>query len=311
MKKLIIILLIIIIALTASTYIFIPNFISFNKSVLIAESRDGLTRKLYNEKNWMEWWPGAVQKNSTEFIYNNFSYSANKQTTSSILISISNENVSAKTSLNIIPKNFDTTQLIWAGILPTSYNPFERVKLYIESKNLTRNIDNILQTIQSFFSKTENVYDYEIKEESVVDSLLVSTYETSKGYPTTGFIYNLVDQLKKYIADHQAKETGYPMLNVSTNDSIHFLTRVAIPVDRGLPSSATISLKQMPAGGNILVVDVKGGPVLTNEALRQVANYIHDHHMAAPAIPFFSLRTDRRQEPDTSKWETRIYYPVM
>jgi hypothetical protein len=101
------------------------------------------------------------------------------------------------------------------------------------------------------------------------------------------------------------------MLNVSTADSIHYLTRVGMPVDRIIPTSKEISLKRMPAGGNMLIVDVKGGTSTMNNALQQVQNFISDYHESAPAIPFFSLITDRRKETDTSKWLTKIYYPVM
>ena len=31
----------------------------------------------------------------------------------------------------------------------------------------------------------------------------------------------------------------------------------------------------------------------------------------SPAIPFESLITNRLEEPDTSKWVTKIYYPFL
>ena len=34
-----------------------------------------------------------------------------------------------------------------------------------------------------------------------------------------------------------------------------------------------------------------------------------DNALSSPAIPFESLVTNRMQEPDTSKWVTKIYYP--
>jgi hypothetical protein len=165
--------------------------------------------------------------------------------------------------------------------------------------------------MQSFFSKPENIYGFTIRQEPVVDSILVSTFAMSKGYPSTAFIYNLLDQLKDYIKNQSAKETGYPMLNINTEDSINYLTRVAIPVDKELKSSGNISYKRMLGRGEILVAEVKGGPGLINNAFYQMKNYVNDYQRVAPAIPFLSLVTDRMNEPDTSKWITRIYYPVM
>jgi hypothetical protein len=38
---------------------------------------------------------------------------------------------------------------------------------------------------------------------------------------------------------------------------------------------------------------------------------VQDHQRVAPAIPFQSLVTDRTKQPDTSKWVTRLYWPIM
>jgi hypothetical protein len=313
MKRLIIVLLIFFAITIVAVYVFIPNQISFGKSVLVNVNRDGLSRKLYDEKQWSQWWPGTVDKNATtkRFVYNNSSFTIDKLTMGTIFISIADKNRSVPSALNIVWKNTDTTELAWAVAIPTSFNPFKRFQIYFESNKIADDIDHILRRLQSYFSKIKNVYDYDIKRGFVTDSFLVSTFATSRGYPSIDFSYHLIDRLKKYIADNGAKESGFPMLNVSTNDSITYLTRVGIPVDRMVPSSKEISFKRMPAGGNMLVVDIKGGPASANNALHQAQNFILDYHESAPAIPFFSLITDRRKESDTSRWQTRIYYPVM
>ena len=121
----------------------------------------------------------------------------------------------------------------------------------------------------------------------------------------------MVDELRAYILQQGAKETGYPMLNVFTKDSINYLVKVALPVSKALPSSGTMSYRWMLPGGNILITEVKGGPEEIKRAYRQVELYISDFQRVAPAIPFESLVTDRRAEKDSTKWITRIYYPVM
>jgi hypothetical protein len=63
--------------------------------------------------------------------------------------------------------------------------------------------------------------------------------------------------------------------------------------------------------GKILIGEVRGGDATTKNAFAEMHNYVVDHQMTSPAIPFISLVTDRKQEPDSSKWISRIYYPVM
>ena len=172
-------------------------------------------------------------------------------------------------------------------------------------------LNRILNEIEYFFSKTENIYGSVIEEKLVEDSVLIFTDTISEGYPSTKFIYSLFGNLRKNILDNSVKETGHPMLNVSTTDSIHYHVKVALPVDKEMPATGNISYKKMMKMGNILVSEVKGGPYIINQAFKQMELYVTDHERMAPAIPYFSLVTDRMEEADSSKWVTRIYYPVM
>lgn len=311
MKKLFISIIILLVIVLASVFIFIPNIISFNESCIVNMNREGIARKLFTEHAWHLWLSDAVKNDSSNqsFSYHNSYYLISKNRTG--LIFINNRQLSANTLLVAVSKATDTTQLFWSGLIATSYNPVKRFQIFLASQKLKADINSLLLKMQSYFSKTENVYDYTIKHALVTDSLLVSTSAISKSYPSIRSIYQLIDRLKNYIASQGAKETGAPMLNVSTNDSIYYLTRVAIPVNQQLPPANGIAFKQMLGGGNILVVEVKGGPFSIKKAFYQIQNYLIDYHETAPAIPFESLITDRRKETDTLKWVTRIYYPVM
>ena len=311
MKKWFLLIIVLLLTLTVSVYLFIPNFVSISSSLPVNATRDGIYRNLQDEKNWNNWWPEKNNNKTNQFFYQGFQFSLDDRKVTSLIISVSKNNISAITSLDLISINKDSANLIWEGIVPTSYNPIKRLQKYFGAKQINRDIGMLLKNMRVFFSKPENIYGFTIRQEPVVDSILVSTFATSKGYPSTVFIYHLLDQLKEYIKNQSAKETGYPMLNINTEDSINYLTRVAIPVDKELKSSGNISYKHMLGRGKILVAEVKGGPGAINNAFYQMKNYVNDYQRIAPAIPFLSLVTDRMKEPDSSKWITRIYYPVM
>jgi hypothetical protein len=40
-------------------------------------------------------------------------------------------------------------------------------------------------------------------------------------------------------------------------------------------------------------------------------NYVEDNKKTSPAIPYQSLITNRLTETDTTKWVTKLYYPVF
>ncbi|HKZ65439.1 MAG TPA: GyrI-like domain-containing protein [Chitinophagaceae bacterium] len=316
MKKWLIIIVCFLMVALAFTYLFIPTIVSFSYSISLRANPQGLYRSLLDEKSWHLWWPENSNDSNNDtlpnqFFYNGYKYTIDAKKTSSIFISITGKTIKAKTILNLFPISNDSVQLVWEGKMPTSYNLIKRMEVYFKSKQLKHDISLTMGKIDSFFSKTGNIYGSDIQQIPVLDSILVSTHATSKDYPTIAFIYDLIDQLKEYIRGQSAKETGFPMLNITTTDSSNYLTRVAIPVNKRLKPSGKISYRWMMGGGKILVSEVRGGPASIDRAFQQIENYIHDYHRTTPAIPFLSLVTDRRKEPDTAKWITKIYYPVM
>lgn len=121
----------------------------------------------------------------------------------------------------------------------------------------------------------------------------------------------MIDKLKAFVQRNGAKQTGLPMLNIASNADGTYTTRVALPVDRKLKNEGDIQYRWMLGGGFILVTEVKGGPHRIQQAFSVMEEYIDDFDRVAPAIPFQSLVTDRRTEPDTGKWITKVYWPVM
>jgi hypothetical protein len=100
------------------------------------------------------------------------------------------------------------------------------------------------------------------------------------------------------------------MLNVAKIDGKRFRIMVAIPVNKALQDNDPFAFKRM-VPGNILVTTVKGGRYTIEKAFAEMELYIKDNELTPPAIPFESMVTDRSKEPDTSKWVTRIYYPIL
>jgi hypothetical protein len=101
------------------------------------------------------------------------------------------------------------------------------------------------------------------------------------------------------------------MLNLYRGNDSTYFAKVALPVDRHLRNFGDIQYRWMLKGGNILVTEVVGGPHKIERAFKEMENYVQDHQRVAPAIPFQSLVTDRTKQPDTSKWVTRLYWPIM
>jgi len=312
MKKLLTGIMVLLVITFACAYVFIPNKIILTADATTKATRQGVYRLLLSDANLGKWWPGIVSSDSAkkQFLLNDYSYTLTDNNITLLPITIKKDHFQLNTSLYLIAPQTDQVQLHWSGEIPTSYNVFRRYALYRKAKQINRDMKNILEKMSSFFSKPENLYDHSVNHLQIVDSTYISTYDTSLTYPSTAYIYNRINKLKTYAARHSSRETGYPILNIDAEDSLYYIVRVALPLDKPLPSTADIYPKRMPVHVNILMMEVRGGTKTTSAAFRQLLHYVSDHHQTIPGIPFYSLVTNRSEEPDTSKWITRIYCPV-
>ncbi len=300
----------------AGVYFFIPARPAFKKEVTVQINARAFARTISEETTWRRWWPKKtetrnVNPQARSFYYNNHEYTLLEKKLTSIVLSVKGKKDSLLTELFFIPLQADSVAVSWVGSLAGTANPIKKLQHFFYVKSMGNDIENLLQSLQLFYANEENLYNVVIKRDKVLDSTLISTSLTTTGYPSTNVIYSLIDKLQIFVKEKGALQTGYPMLNITTQDSATYLTRVALPVNKKLKNEGNIQYRWMLGRGNILVTEVKGGPYNIEKGFAEMEVFIIDNRRTAPAIPFQSLVTDRRSEPDTAKWITKLYWPVM
>ncbi len=101
------------------------------------------------------------------------------------------------------------------------------------------------------------------------------------------------------------------MLNIQKEKSGKYKTEVALPMDTLITTGKYLAIKRLPYQGDLIVTEVSGGLEKTKEAFDQIQIYALDHHRNMAALPFYSLVTNRLVQPDSSKWITKIYCPII
>jgi len=315
MKKWLIGLTVIILLLVVCSYVFIPERINISEEVLVNCTPGGAMRILIDENKWKKWWPGnnstdPENNNHSSFKYDRYTYHIDEKLYRAVNVTARNENRNFKSKIFIIPLATDSITIQWQSEFLTSTNPFKRIQEYRQAAELKNDMDDILKNLQSFLNKKENIYEFNITNTTLTDTILVATKILIEDYPSTKNIYNLIGDLKKYIQIGGAKEKNYPILNITKTDS-GYKTMVAIAIDKELQENKKIFLTRMRRSKNkILTTEVRGGEATVRRAFAEIENYMNDHNLSAPVIPFEYLVTDRRKEKDTTRWVTRIYYPI-
>jgi effector-binding domain-containing protein len=291
-------------------YVLIPRAINISHSTIINCTFNGAVRNIASKDNWHKWWPASHTETTDTFSYNKFSYHLGRTYIDNIEVLIKGSDTSINSRITVIPAALDSVYLKWQCSLNTSSNPIVKIRDYLAARQLEENMEEILAELKSFLDKKENIYGINIQRAKVQDTVLMAKKVVFSAYPATKDVYGLIQDVKNYIQQQGGKETGYPMLNVQQVDSTHIETMVAIPINRELHNSNNFSFKRM-VPGKILVAEVKGGEQRVREAVASLQNYVDDYKLKSPAIPFESLVTDRTKETDTSKWITKLYYPIL
>lgn len=290
-------------------YFFLPRQFTVSKITYIDAPASSTYRFLSEPGNRKKWLPGATTTGNT-FSYNGDHYAVTSNNTySTIGITIRHKDSTLNSKLTVFSLGTDSVAIQWQCVVYAGAGLLQRVLQYAEAGKVKQNMMAILQQLQIFMSKTENVYGAPINTTSTLDTLLVATRAVTTGYPSTNTIYDVISKLKTYIIANGAMVTGHPLLNVNNTGSNQYQIMVALPTSQPLKSQGAIEFKKM-VPGNFLLMEVTGGDHITREAIQQLQLYLADRQKTSMAIPFEVLVTDRMAEPDTSKWVTKIYQPV-
>lgn len=294
-----------ILALLASLFL-LPSQPVVSRKITLHAAQDGVAKLLTQKNKWQQWWPASKQ----DIHYDSANFSYQQQLLKAAVMQVPVGKTFINAQLQTILYAADSCGVIFQAVLPATSNPIKKISNYFESRQIAGMAETILKHLKTFAEKEENLYGFTVRQEKVKDSSFVATRFETVGYPEPERLYGAIDTLRRYIASQEAKEVGLPILNAQPAGNGQYQVMVALPVSSVLKGTGVIQPKRMVLG-RILVTEIKGGPHTLQKAMQNFEQYLIDHRLTSPAIPFESLITNRLQEQDTSKWVTRLYFPVM
>lgn len=291
-------------------YFYVASSGNFSVQTAVNATQTAVSRKIINKDKWQLWWPGKKLSDST-FSFEGSKYIIKKVFLNGAEMEIVNKGDTTMGFLQFDSFGVDSAQFQWRSGYVFSSNPLKRFSQYAQLVKVRKNIEDLLKGINKYFDRQENVYGIKIEEEKITHSSFISVKDTFQYYPSVKEIYSMIQLLEKYIIKVNGDKVGFPMLHVQKAGPATFITMVAIPTKTVLPSENKILLKQMVLESPILVGEVRGGTQTIIAGEQELSNYVTDYHKLSPAISFQSLVTNRLTEPDSTKWITKLYYPVF
>lgn len=313
MRRWIVLLFVLLVLVFCSVYFLIPNTITVKKEARLGVNANAFARAfLHHGTSYLQPAVNAsLSETDSSFVYHGNTFTPVERKFSSLVYTVQKKSDSMLAELVVIPFRKDTVALSFIGVTKAGMNPVNRIGKLVWAKKVAADLESLMQKLETHYGDTAVIYGYPIRKVLVTDTALISTSTVLKTYPDNATIYAMVDKLKAFAKTKNAAQSGAPMLNVSVTADSSYLTRVALPLNKRLVGEGDIQYKWMMTQGNILVADVKGGPAQIKKAMVAVQTFIIDHGLASVAIPFESMVTDRKAQPDSSKWVTKIYWPII
>lgn len=308
--------------------LFLPSKIHVERSLTIKAPQKLLFEQVNNLHNWENWSPWHRIDTSMKLEYSGpltgtgavYSWSSENKNAGNgkltILFSKPYDSISTKMDFMeqgtakgyYLFQNTDGgTKVIWGFSSNMGKNPFYKyiglfMKKYIRDdfeKGL-KNLDSIATNLPQYVVEIINLKEYpymSIKQKCNWDAV-------------SAVMTNSYDKLMKYIQTAGAEMSGPPFV------IYHKMEEGTIDIEMGIPTS-----KELMSKGTILTgtqnqsvaasTDYYGFYDNIGEAHGVVQDWIIKMELEPAGVPMEVYVSDPSSETDTTKWLTRIYYPVV
>lgn len=278
---------------------------------LSIDTSDVIAAKFLTTKTgWDKWWPGN-KIGDKQYGFQDTKIMIDKMTNGSTHLKLQKDNLTFSGEISYFADAEGSIKFKWDAVDETNTRFLSRLTNFFKTRKAENQAAEILLSLKHFLEDEKNAYGYKIYLNHAKDTVLLVSANTYPAYPSLQAVYNTVETLKQQADSQGVKQTNFPMLNVTQTDEHEYQVNVALPINKRIIPFQKTSINNIPGGGNLLVADVRGGQNTVNSALAQMKIYMKDHRLVSPAMPFQSLITNRLAQKDTSKWITKIYYPIL
>lgn len=326
--KRIIIWLVVLIALLIGVAYLLPGKYHVERSILIKGNGDMIFSMVCDFNNWEYWTPWSITDDptATEEIIGNCEIGAvnrwdgEKMGKGEMTITklvpqrmlswdLKFEDFSEKmiVGMTFEPEGQDWV-VTWTADGNLGYNPFFRYYGLMIDSDLGADYEKGLEQLKMICEALPEYPGIKIAEVksmpaiSITDSVTVQEFEP--------FMKNSFEMLYMYALRSEAEFQGHPYTVYHHWDpAASILMEVAIPLAEAIEGEGVIKSVMSP-GGKVVRTVHWGAYEDIGPAHDAAAKYIEVLKLEMAGAPWEVYITDPTQEPDTTKWETVVYYPI-
>ncbi len=327
--KIIGIIVLVLVALFFIVALFLPSKVHMEQSITINREPAVIFKQVNNFHNWAAWSPWAETDSLMVNTYSGpelgvgakMSWKSKKHGDGSMTIVESLPYTSVKYDLdfmeqgtaqsyfNFVPEG-DSTKVTWGLDIPKLKYPVERFFGVLMPGMMNQFFKSGLDRLKEVSEGMPNAPKFELTQ---LDETKAITILDSCSWDQMDQVMGKdFSELTKFLAKHKdVAMAGHPFtIYHKWDEENHFsVFENGIPVDRAVNGRGNIQFKDIPTM-QVLKGTYFGSYEGSGSMYSSMDEYMKEYGLQMNGGPIESYITDPSIEPDTTKWQTNIYFPI-
>ncbi len=305
--------------------VFLSSSVTVSRQKCMKAAPETVFRQVNKLKNWNNWSPFRTDstlvityKGQKQGVGAHFAWKGQKMGKGSLSIAESKAYSFIKTKLDFgtqgmsygiwqFTQKGDSTCVDWSVHITNLKYPFGRWLGLMIKGGMKPFLDKGLSQLKTFSEQQKPPLKIEEKELTIQPVILINDSTTING------IGNLLTKnfgiLSKFTQLQHIAVAGHPFaIYYNWNPQGYTKIGAGFPVSHKVKTKGPIEYFELPAGKTLLAKHF--GSYNTSNTHNQINDYMKEHHYNLRGFMWEVYVTNPFDEPDTSKWETDIYYPV-
>lgn len=326
--KIIGIVLLVIVVLFFVVALFLPKHFKLEVSETIDQPASMVFRQVNNLHHWEAWSPWQEDDPSMLSIYEGpvlgvgakQTWESERQGDGEIIIKDSDPyekvvlnldfyEMGSATTYFLFDEMDGSTKVTWGFETETTY-PVERYVMFVFKGMMKNQFQRGLGNLKDI---TEQMTAPPEIEQATIPQMTVLTITDSSHWDQIGIkMEEMFSEIMATIQKRNLAMTGSPFSRYFRwdEDNQFAVFEVGVPVDKEIQASGRIESKVLPE--TLAIKGIHYGPYeKSGEVYESLEIYLMEHGMSEAGGPMEIYTIDPSEEPDTSKWETEIYFPIL
>lgn len=308
----------------------LPGNVRIERSIIISASKEMIYNQVNNIQKWRLWSPLLMMDSSMIVEYSGpekgkgavIAYQSLNSSIGGGRIMITG---SYPYDSIVLDMNFGDNGNTTEKFILTEVDSGTRVSLIMESmlginpvsrwfglfadKMAGNDLEQGLANLEELVSQLPATPIIAVVEKEIPVRIVLSMRDTATPFTFADKLTDYYSRISEVIKKKKLKISGVPFSVFHSYTPELFDVEIGIPVDKLIPLNGDVKSQVYPAT-RVAMASYFGPYESTAVVYEAIEKYMKDKSLVASGGPWEEYITDPANEPDTSKWQTDIFYPI-